>query len=67
MNPDKIVNDLIDAYGIDGLTEYILTAVTARKNANILADRKEESAKLSRIEQVFADALTRVKVVKFGK
>lgn len=67
VNPDKTINDLIDSYGIDGLTEYILQAVEARKNANIVAQRPEEAAKLSRIEQVYRDANTRIKIVKYGK
>jgi len=67
MNPDKVINDILDQYGIDGLSEYVLRAVTARKNANIIADKKEEAGKLSRIEQIFLDAHKRVKIVKYGK
>lgn len=67
MNPDKDVNVLIDTYGIDGLTEYILKAIEARKNANIIADKKDEATKLNRIEQIYRDALRRIQITKYGK
>lgn len=64
---DKMINDLIDAIGIDGLTETVLLAVTARKTANQIAERVEEGAKLSRIEQIYKDAARRVRLAKNGK